>query len=454
MDNHLIMSIQHPVHKASFILLLIAVFFDLTHLATPRITQANEPQESVIGTSTEGRPINAIRFGDGKRKLVVVGDTHGGAEANTYTLTLQLIDYFNTNTEQIPASVSLYFIPTLNPDGLELGWRFNANGVDLNRNMNTNIDECSENDWRVRVYGAYGTESDTGGPYAESEAESRVIRDFLLDASGAIFLHSAAGLVFPAFCEHTPSIEMAQVYAEAADYTYERYWDAYFITGGMHDWAGSLGIAAITPELISGTESEFEQNLAGLLAVLANDTQLLPLPEDQEEANIEIPALIWRYWQAHGGADLFGAPLAPAEQDGAITRQVFERAILEHRPNQAGTPRMVQPLPLGREVLAGREFATVEPTPDARFFPETGHTIRESFQSFWEQHSGEYLFGAPLSEEHEEWTADGQRRIVQYFEHAVFAYYPEDDSVQLEPLGWQRLIHTEFEQTTAVQQIR
>ncbi|MEM8530560.1 MAG: M14 family metallopeptidase [Chloroflexota bacterium] len=447
------MSIQHQVHKASRILLLIAICVGVAHLG-PSITHANEPQELVIGTSTEGRPITAIRFGDGERKLVVVGSTHGGAEANTHTLTLQLIDYFNANAEQVPPSVSLYFIPTLNPDGLELDWRFNANGVDLNRNMNTNLDECPENDWRVRVYGAYGIESDTGGSYIESEAESRVIRDFLLDASGAIFLHSAAGLVFPAFCEHTPSIEMAQIYADAAGYTYERYWDAYFITGGMHDWAGSLGIAGITPELISGTESEFEQNLAGLLAVLANDTDLLPLPESQEEANIEIPALIWRYWKAHGGADIFGMPLTPAEQDGEITRQVFEHAILAHHPDRNGTPQMVQPLPLGREALAGREFTTVEPTTDIRFFSETGHTLRGAFQRFWEQQSGEYLFGAPLSEEREEWTIDGQRRIVQYFEQAVFAYYPEDDSVQLEPLGWQSLIRAEFEQTTAVQQIR
>ena len=453
MDYYLFMSTQNQVHRASRILLLIAIFFGVAHLGPP-ITHANESQEFVIGTSTEGRPITAIRFGDGERKLVVVGSTHGGAEANTHTLTLQLIDYFRTNTEQVPPSVSLYFIPTINPDGLELDWRFNANGVDLNRNMNTNLDECPENDWRVRVYGAYGIESDTGGQYVESEAESRVIRDFLLDASGAIFLHSAAGLVFPAFCEHTPSIEMAQIYAEAAGYTYERYWDAYFITGGMHDWAGSLGIAGITPELISGIESEFEQNLAGLLAVLANDTQLLPLPDSQEEANIEIPALIWRYWKAHGGATLFGMPLAPAEQDGEITRQVFERAVLEYHPDQNGTPRMVQPLHLGRDALAGREFATVAPTADVRFFPETGHTLRGAFQRFWEQQSGEYLFGAPLSEEREEWAIDGQRRIVQYFEQAVFAYYPEDDSVQLEPLGWQSFIRAEFEQTTAVQQIR
>ena len=33
-----------------------------------------------------------------------------------------------------------------------------------------------------------------------------------------------------------------------------------------------------------------------------------------------------------------------------------------------------------------------------------------------------------------------RRRIVQYFERAVFAYHPEDGSVRLEPLGWEALV--------------
>jgi predicted deacylase len=416
-------------------------------------TSTARVDELTLGVSGQGRPITALRVGDGPRKFVLVGDTHGGPEANTFQLASQLAEHFRAQPEQVPPPVSLYIIPTLNPDGLALETRFNANGVDLNRNMNTNIDACPENDWSVHVQGARGIESDTGGAYPDSEVESRLIRDFLLDAAGTIFYHSSGGDVFPAFCEHAPSIALAQHYAAATGYRYDRFWPNYNITGGMHDWAGSLGIAAITPELFNGVDSDFEQNLAGVQAVLAQAEQLLPLPEDRDEAGIRVPALIWRFWKAHGGMERFGPPLAPAEQDGPITRQFFARALLELRPDQADTAFLVQPAPLGREAAAGQAFAPGAETPDARFFPETGHTLREAFQSYWEQADGMKLFGYPLSEEFQAFTADGQRRTVQYFERAVFSYDP-DLGVRLEPLGWLALVRGRLRDPTWVQQIR
>src|SRR5581483_3945085 len=165
-----------------------------------------------LGTSSGGRPITALKIGGGPRKFVLVGDTHGGPEANTYQLATMLADYFGAHPEEVPDSVRLYIIPTLNPDGLAAGSRFNGDGVDLNRNMNTDTDSCPENDWNNHVQGAYGIESNTGGPFAESEPESRLIRDFLIDAAGVIFYHSNGGDVFPAFCEHAPSIGLAQAY--------------------------------------------------------------------------------------------------------------------------------------------------------------------------------------------------------------------------------------------------
>ncbi len=412
-------------------------------------------REQTIGTSGAGRPITAVRFGDGPLKLVVVGDTHGGPEANTYELTRLLVEHFRSAPEQVPDAVSLYLIPTLNPDGLALGTRFNARGVDLNRNMDTRLDSCPENDWNTRVQGAYGVVSDTGGPYPDSEVESRVIRDFLLDASGTIFLHSNAGLVFPAFCEHAPSIALGEVYARAAGYAYSRYWPRYLITGGMHDWAGALGIAAITPELITGEDPELAQNLAGLRAVLRAAEELLSPPQDAEEGGVRVPALIWRYWKAHGGAARFGGPLAPAEAlEAGRLRQVFERAVLELDPARAGAPDMVRPLPLGREAAAGVALAAAAPAADGRLFPETGRSLRAGFLSYWERADGAKLFGAPLSDEQVGWAADGQRRTLQYFERGVLAYNPADGSVAPEPLGWAWLVRQRLAEPTSAFSIR
>ena len=443
--------LKHPFRHAAWLLLLLAIF-----IAPLRVEAQTAPPaitELTIGTSEQGRPITAVRIGDGPRKFVVIGDTHGGPEANTYVLTNQLIDFFRGNPAAVPQDVRLYFIPTVNPDGLALGTRFNANGVDLNRNMNTNLDACPENNWRNQVEGAYGVVSNTGGPYAESEVESRLIRDFLLDASGAIFLHSNAGMVFPAFCEQQPSILMAQTYARAAGYVYTRFWPKYFITGGMHDWAGSMGIAAITPELVLGDDSEFAQNRDGLLAVLKYADEILLPPPDREEGGITVPAPIWRYWRVHGGAERLGMPLAPATQDGQITRQMFERAEIEIHPDQADTPDFVQSAPLGRAMLPGT-FPPAEPDGVSRFFPETNHTLRETFLAYWERNEGMRLLGFPLSEEFEARAADGQLRIVQYFERGALAYYPEDGSARLLPLGWYASVRASVTAPTVAQQIR
>jgi hypothetical protein len=187
--------------------------------------------------------------------------------------------------------------------------------------------------------------------------------------------------------------------------------------------------------------------------VLTQAEELLPLPEDHEEAGIRVPALIWRYWKAHGGMERFGPPLAPAEQDGSVTRQFFAGALLELRPDQADTPFLVQPAALGRKATAGQVLASATEAPDARFFPETGHTLREAFLTYWEQADGMKLFGYPLSEEFDAFTADGQRRTVQYFERAVFSYDPEF-GVQLEPLGWAALVRARLREPALAQQIR
>lgn len=394
-----------------------------------------------IGVSGQGRPIQAVRFGSGAKKLVIVGDTHGGPEANTFVLSNELIGYFRATPGAVPAGISLYIIPTLNPDGLAAGVRFNGRGVDLNRNMNTNLDTCAENDWNTTVQGAYGYVSDTGGPFPDSEVESRVIRRFLLDASGAIFLHSNAGLVFPAYCDFAPSIALAERYASGSGYLYSRYWPNYFITGGMHDWASSLGIAAITPELITGDQSELSNNLGGVLAVLEDAETLLPALADREQQGIIVPALLWRFWKAYGGTDMFGEPLAPATVADGLTRQVFARAILEQRADSGAV--VVEPAPLGRPLAEAAGFAATGPGA-GQFFPETGHTVREAFLDFWQRYDGMTTLGLPLSEEFVARTIDGQERPVQYFERGIVAYYPEDGSVRLEPLGWLALLQEQF----------
>lgn len=393
--------------------------------------------ELTIGISTEGRPITAVRIGSGPRKFVLVGDTHGGPEANTYELVVQLIAYFREHAAEVPGELSFYLIPTINPDGLALGSRFNARQVDLNRNMDTAIDGCIDNDWQPTVAGAYGVISDTGGPFPESEVESRLIRDFLLDANAVIFFHSNAGVVFPA-CEHPASTLLGQVFADGAGYEFIPKWDRYPITGGMHDWAGGLGIASITPELITGDLPEFEQNLGGVQAILSNVQELVPPAEAHQIVGVEVQPVLWRAWRAWGAERLWGLPLAAPEPGGhGGWRQLFDNGLLEYHPAQSPTTYVVQVALLGREWLGGRVVPPEEPG-EGRYFPETGHAIKGLFAEFWEVYGGLPIFGLPLTGEEPGLDPAGLPVITQTFERAQLMRPATAESIaaiQLRPLG-------------------
>lgn len=385
-----------------------------------------------IGRSTEGRPITAVRIGDGPRKLVLVGATHGGPEANTYRLMLDLVAHLRAAPEEVPPEVRLYLIPTLNPDGLALDTRFNARGVDLNRNMDTGLDACPENDWSPTVNGAYGIVSDTGGPAPESEVESRLIRAFLLDASAAIFYHSAGGELFPPFCEHAPSLALAQRYAEVAGYTYTRYYPRYMITGGMHDWAGSLGIASFTPELWTGEGSDTPENHAALHAILADAATLLPLPEDQRVGAYSVPAPIWRFWRSNGGAVRLGDPIGPVRTEEGRLVQPFTRAVVVIDAGRVDTPEFGSLKPLGERARVLLASTATHRATSVELYTDLFSAAATAF-------GGEALLGESLGAlEPGISVSDGTPRIVQYFARARLELDPSAAApgVTLSPLGW------------------
>jgi hypothetical protein len=75
--------------------------------------------------------------------------------------------------------------------------------------------------------------------------------------------------------------------------------------------------------------------------------------------------------------------------------------------------------------------ARVDPPPDigsrVRYFPETGHELRDPFLRYWEQNGGLEMFGFPRTR-----VFFVQGRAVQYFERARFEYWPEHVGTQWE----------------------
>lgn len=238
----------------------------------------------VIGTSVQGRDIEAFSFGNGEEELLFVGGIHGGYEWNSVLLAYQFIDYLEAHPEAVPDRLTVSVIPSLNPDGVYAvvgkegrfvfadvpadegvpgTGRFNANGIDLNRNF-----DCKwqpESTWRGNVVSA--------GTSVFSEPEAAALRDYVLktDPEAVVFWHSQANAVYASECESgvlPETIDVMSTYADAAGYKSVESFDAYPVSGDAEGWLASIGIPAITVELATHEGIEWEKNLAGSTAVI------------------------------------------------------------------------------------------------------------------------------------------------------------------------------------------
>jgi murein DD-endopeptidase MepM/ murein hydrolase activator NlpD len=243
----------------------------------PTPTPGVEDPGVVVGHSVQGRPLTAYRFGHGPLKIVLVGDIHGGYEANTYELARMLVAHFQAHAGEVPPEVSLWILPTMNPDGLAAGERWNANGVDLNRNADTDLDGCAGNDWASDAADSEGLHPGAGGPHSFSEPETIAVRNLLSDAWMAVFYHSAAEAIFVDSCQrHVPSARLAQVLSAGTGYPVPpEGWSGYPITGDFADYLAGEGVAAVTLELTDHEDPEFERNLAGVQALLAGAGEIV-----------------------------------------------------------------------------------------------------------------------------------------------------------------------------------
>lgn len=127
----------------------------------------------IIGSTANGLPIPAYRFGSGPTVLIlggVHGDEHEGVEA-----CLGLVHRWSQN---FPFRLRVTVVPALNLDGVLRRSRVNARGVDLNRNMGTN-------DWSPEITNPRYPP----GPSANSEPETQAVVQWI-DENKPIFVLS------------------------------------------------------------------------------------------------------------------------------------------------------------------------------------------------------------------------------------------------------------------------
>ena len=265
----------------------------------PADTAPVKPQdnkaESVIGKSIEGRDITAYHYGqenDGgsegaTKNLLFVGGIHGGYEWNTALVAYELMDYLKGNPTVIPENVRVTVIPVLNPDGLnkvvgttsaasrfaqadvsssqavKVSGRFNARGVDLNRNF-----DC---DWQS--IGTWQNKKVSGGSAAFSEPESQALKNFVETnkPDAVVTWYSAAGGVFSSSCHNgvlPETLAITNIYANASGYKAYEEFNFYEITGDMVNWFAKNNIPAISVLLTTHEDTEWTKNRKGIDALL------------------------------------------------------------------------------------------------------------------------------------------------------------------------------------------
>jgi hypothetical protein len=162
---------------------------------------------ATCGKSAEGREIYALVMGKGDRRIAYAGGTHAQEWLTSLLLmrfcedVLSGKEYMGYMLNDLLERVTLIVIPEINPDGIEIAlrglsacrkykktifdicngdlseWNANARGVDINHNFNADWYALRDYEEAMGISGP--SPRRYGGPYPESEPETRAITRFL-----------------------------------------------------------------------------------------------------------------------------------------------------------------------------------------------------------------------------------------------------------------------------------
>ena len=170
-------------------------------------------------------------------KLLVFAAIHGEEPETTFLLS-RCLRAFDTNFEHIA------FVLCANPDGVALGTRGNANGVDLNRNFATSNWKATPVQSRSILESARDTLLSPGkAPGSEPETQALVALMEALKPQSVIAMHSPIGCIdAPAYTPLVGQLLSALNLVWKPDI-------GYLTPGSFGTWCGERGIECITLEL-------------------------------------------------------------------------------------------------------------------------------------------------------------------------------------------------------------
>ena len=201
-------------------------------------------QSVVVGSSVEGRPIVAERFGEEGPVVFVMCGIHGNERSSVVFGERLRARLLRGSAES--HGVQVLLVQSANPDGVAQRRRTNARGIDLNRN-----------------FAASNFEADAaGGPEPESEPETRALRRLIEATEPAAIL--AIHCCEPLFDWDGPAEELAETMAAAMSH------DIRFPVerlganpGSLGSWAGhDLAIPTVTVEFDCHGPTDIRRQLA------------------------------------------------------------------------------------------------------------------------------------------------------------------------------------------------
>lgn len=224
-----------------------------------------------IGKSVLKRRIDAVILGYGPKPVLFVGAHHSLEYLTSMILVKFIVDlcssyktgkeFCDCDVKELLSRQSIYIIPMLNPDGVELHlnglesaknleeqlgnitggdfskWQANAHGVDLNHNYNAGFKKLRQMEIDSGINAPAPTRY--GGKRAESEPETHALCNLCrrIMFSRVYAFHSQGEEIYWEYGENTPdnSFKIANMLANSCDYKISQP-DGLASHGGFKDW--------------------------------------------------------------------------------------------------------------------------------------------------------------------------------------------------------------------------
>lgn len=286
-----------------------------------------------LGSSVQGRTIWGLKITDNPdveeaEAEVRICGLHHGNELMSGELPLLLAWYLCDNYDSDPYIEDLvdnretWIIPMVNPDGREATTRYNANGVDLNRD-----------------YGYLWTGAG-GSPSPFSQPETKVIRENALDNCFVLSLsfHTSGDIVNYVWNyktqpvkDHDVVVHLSSQYGSHNGYWVVEGYDWYQTTGDTNDFSyGCRGDIDWTIEVQnSNVQQAWDYNREAMLEIIeAADMGVKGIVTDLD-TGLPIVATIWveeAYWPCFTDPEIgdFHKPLLPGTYNVCIRANGYE----------------------------------------------------------------------------------------------------------------------------------